>query len=418
MLLEGIDYMENRNRLQQRIDTVLTVMFLVVIFVFGIMTVMQDPEGFHKGFASRSRLSDYLPDPEHYSQWDMLAARIKALDGYIAENGWLADELGEINSTMQYCIGKKMIATGSTQMVTLNTGHLYDLQKYVPMDGAVSDITAMSEICGDIPFLFVYEHPTLYDEAAQMPSDYACLDESTKMADDLIAGLDAAGIRYMDSREVLTNSGMQLTEYLMYTDQHWSTRAAIEMASHIATEVTEMTGVALDTSRIAPEQLNTRVYEKLFLGKYGQRIGTSNIDPDDITIYWPTYETNIHRYSVKTTVIMDETGPFYDSVIRWQYLEPDEGKTWNIRGYCDYGLVDNYDLFENPDGADVTILLLKDSYSAPIGAFLSLMAKNVVSVDLRRSDMTLSEIIEKYHPDVVVNAYSLQMLKQEKYAFE
>ena len=53
----------------------------------------------------------------------------------------------------------------------------------------------------------------------------------------------------------------------------------------------------------------------------------------------------------------------------------------------------------------------------PIGTFLSLLAKNVVCVDLRKDVDPLETWIEKYQPDAVVMAYSLQMLGGENYAF-
>ena len=112
------------NRLQFRIDLVLTVLFLATIFFFGIMTVATDLTGLHNAFGSRNRLKDYLPDPENYSQWDFLTARIRSLDDYLAENVYLADELGYANSSFQYALGKRMINTGAQQMLTLSSGHL------------------------------------------------------------------------------------------------------------------------------------------------------------------------------------------------------------------------------------------------------------------------------------------------------
>ena len=40
------------------------------------------------------------------------------------------------------------------------------------------------------------------------------------------------------------------------------------------------------------------------------------------------------------------------------------------------------------------------------------------AVDLRRSELSLSEWIEQTRPDAVVLAYSMQMLRQDKYEFQ
>ena len=145
-----------------------------------------------------------------------------------------------------------------------------------------------------LPFLFVYEHPTLYDPA-MMPAGYEALDHSAEMADEVLAVLREGGVDVLDSRDVLPESGYPLDELLMVTDQHWSTLAAITMARRIAGEVDKMTGAGLDASLLDLSRFNTLTHEKLFLGKYGQRLGTALVDPDDIVEYWPDYPTEIER---------------------------------------------------------------------------------------------------------------------------
>lgn len=402
---------------QFRIDAVLTALFLAALVFMGAMTLLTDHEGIFKAAVSKSRLSGYLEQSwEESSLWDRLCARIRSVDDYIAGNVYGATELGYVNSSVQYAMGKQLITTGASQMLTLNSGHLYDLQNYVSMDNSTADVQAMRDLCGEIPFLYVYEHPTIYS-ADQMPAGYGDLDYSDEMADEIIEKISEMNIPLLDSREILSASGMELSDFLLYTDQHWSTRAAIEMARAIADRLCEMTGVNLHPEKLDLANFESQTYEKLFLGKYGQRIGTGNIDPDDITIYWPKYDTSITRTTNYLGEITEQTGPFRDSVIRWKYLEPDPGKSYNLKAYFDYGLTENYDVYSNPDGAPCTILLLKDSYSAPIGSFLSLLAENVYAVDLRRSELSLAQWIDEVQPDAVVVSYSMQMMREDAYVF-
>ena len=178
-----------------------------------------------------------------------------------------------------------------------------------------------------------------------------------------------------------------------------------------------MTGVELPSERLDIDQFETELHENLFLGKYGQRVGTRNIDPDDITVYWPKYDTNISRYTNYLGRVTELEGPFKESVIRWNYLKRGSGG-YNIQAYFDYGLTENHDIYTNPDGADCTVLLLKDSYSASIGAFLSLVCDNVIGMDMRRTGTSFEQLVEKYEPDVVVVAYSMQMLRDDAYDFQ
>ena len=97
-----------------------------------------------------------------------VADRIAAADEVLRELpfsiGVRADELGYANSSFQYALGKRMINTGAQQMLTLNSGHLYDLQSDVSMEPAIANVLAMKDFVPEgTPFLFVYEHPTIYD---------------------------------------------------------------------------------------------------------------------------------------------------------------------------------------------------------------------------------------------------------------
>lgn len=404
-------------KLQFRIDIVLTALFIAAIFFMGVMTVVENGEDIYYAAVSYKNLDKYV-DPYNCTAWDMLEARIRSVDDYISSNVYASQTLGEFNSTFQYALGKRMVTTGGSSMVRLNTGHLYDLMNYVPMDKAAQNIADMrAMIPENVPFLFVYEHPTLYSDE-MMPAGYDVLDHLPEMSAEIAEKVTAAGIPFIDSRDVMAESGLKLTDWLYVTDQHWSTRAALTVAQRIAREVSRSTGVNLHPEKLDISRFDTETIPKLFLGKYGQRIGVRNVDPDDIVTYAPKYDTNIHRYTNYLGEITDITGPFEESVLKKKYLVPDDGKTYNLKAYFDYGLTENYELFENPDGAPVTVLLLKDSYSAPIGAFLSLTARRVASVDLRRSDETLPELMRKYKPDAVVVAYSMQMLRDDAYEFQ
>ena len=410
---------DKQNKLQFRIDIVLTVLFIVMIFFFPITTAIFKDGLIGRAFYMRY-ISQYLEDSDDYTPFELVEAAIHSWDNFISTNLYGTETLGKISSTFQYALGKKLVSSGNTQMIRLNTGHLYDLQSEMSMESARDDILSMRAIVPeDTPFLFVYEHPTIYDYDAQMPKGYEFLDFSRQEADEIVGMLREAGVDVMDSRDVLPATGLPLEDYLMYTDQHWATSAAILMAQAISEHAEEVTGVDMPTERLDLDQFETTVYPKLFMGKYGQRVGTLVVDPDDIVTYKPKYDTNIHFQSSRKTIVTDVEGPFDEVALRREVLEPEPGKSWNMRAYMDYGLTEEYDVLTNEDGADCTILLLKDSYSAPIGRFLSLVADEVYSVDMRQYAVgTLDDWVKKYDPDIVVVAYSLQMLRDEMYEFE
>ncbi|MBQ6324529.1 MAG: hypothetical protein IJI26_00500 [Clostridia bacterium] len=395
---------------------ILTVAFLGFVFAAFFAMVVGNRDELVHSIQMTPAMKKALP--KNAGPLDRLSARINGFTSTISEIMWHKEEMGYVNSAFQYGLGKRVINTGSQNMITLADGHLYDLADYRDLSQNAREIAALRRTTlGDIPFLFTYEHPTLYD-ASLMPAGYEALDHSAQMADEAIATLKAEGVDVLDSRDVLPHCGRDMNDLLMVTDQHWSTLAAITMAQAIAARLNEMTGAALDTSLLDLENLNTLVHEKLFMGKYGQRVGPGIVDPDDIVEYWPKYDTHVTRNTRRSKTVENEQGDWRTVMTRFDRLAPDPGKTWNKTAYTYYGQVERYDIMTNEAAPDYTVLLLKDSYSAPIGRFLSLLARHVICVDLRQDVDPLETWVEQYHPDAVVMAYSLQMLRDDAYAFE
>lgn len=415
VMLKGIR-MRNMKKLNRILSGTLTVLFLGFIFVaLGSMLATNGKDILNSTYRM-DKLESYLP--EDYNTLDMLNARIQSFDSQIAESMFMKEELGYLNSGFQYALGKKMITTGGRNMLTLTTGHLYDLEEAAPMEEAAQEIISLqASLPEDLPFLFVYEHPTIYDES-MIPEGYDKLDHSRQIADDITGYLRKAGINLLDSRDVLTASGYSLEDLLMYTDQHWSTLSALTMAQSIAAKINETDANAnLDVSLLNLDQFDMEVYEDRFLGKYGQRVGPNAVELDDLVVYMPKYKTDMTRYSQRTSSVQEASGNFSETFLREDRLEALPGKTYNLLGYTYYGQVERYELLHNNLAPDYTILLLKDSYSAPIGTFLTLMASDVISVDLRQAEGSVYDWIDKYDPDCVVMAYSLQMLRDAEYEF-
>ena len=411
--------MEKRKKLQFRIDLVLTVLFIGMIFFFLIGTIV-----FGQGLWGRTfyikYVGEYLEDRYNYTPWEWLEASKLSLDNYISSNLYGTSTLGQINSTFQYALGKRLVSTGGAQMIRLNTGHLYDLQDEKSMEAGRDDVLRLlSVVPEETPVLFLYEHPTLYDEDAQMPKGYEFMDFSAREADEIIGMLRDSGLEVIDSREVVKEAGLELDEFLMRTDNHWATRAPLTMARTIAGRIAEVTGVDIPVERLQLEQFDTEVHSKIFLGKYGQRVGTIVAEPDDIVTYTPKYDTHIQLSTSQRGDASEAEGRFEDVCLRKDVLKLAKGESWNTVAYRDYGLIEDYDILHNEDGADLSILLVRDSFGAPIGRFLSLVAKDVCSVELRTYyGGTMSQWLEKSNPDIVVIAYSLQMLRNENYVFE
>ena len=404
------------SRLRRGLTTALAVFMAALCAFMFVMTIFPNRKNLIHALRYRNKLDPYLPADGEFNALELFVARVRSLDNEINSSVYRSEELGQINATLQYALGKRLVSTGSAQMVRLNGGYLYDLQEEQSMVSAADEILELkASLPEDLPFLFVYEHPTVYD-LSMLPPGYDVLDYGEEAADEVTALLRQGGLQVIDTRDVLKGSGYPIDRFLMRTDQHWSTFAALVTSRALAEWLRDEAGLPVDPSLLDVDRFETETLPRLFLGKYGQRIGTRNIAPDDMHLFWPNYETELTRHSVRPKSEEDAAGDFREAIIRWDRLETD-GKGWNIKAYGDYGLAEVSDSFTNAKAPKCKILVFKDSYSSPVGAFLSLIASEVYTVDLRQVDKPALYYVNEFQPDVLITAYSQQMLRDREYQF-
>lgn len=388
------------SKLQKAIDAVLAIFLLVTVFVFGFKTVWPNRRDLLEAARSKTRLLNYMP--EDYTPLEHLTARIRSTEDKINEVLWKKTELGYFNSSIQYALGKDMITTGTSSMITLPTGDLYDLPPAQSTKEATDEVIAFANTL-DVPFLYMFAHATTYP--GNLPTGgYAMMDYGSVLSDQITSELRAGGLNVLDSRDFL--AGESTSQTILRTDQHWTAYAALRAAHAVAEEL------GLDASKLEPDQFETETFPEKFLGKYGQKVGRGNVKADDIVLYYPKYETNLTRYTKNNDTETELSGPFYDSMIQWEYLE---GETSEIEAYKAYGLTEDFEHFHNEDGADITLLIYKDSFGSPVSHFLALVAKDVYLVDMRKTDKPASYFVEQYQPDQVLIAYSRQMICAHEY---
>lgn len=405
-------------KLRKGINIILTVLFLCAIFLVGGMTIATEGSGMYDAVRLKTKLRPYLP--EDPNALDYLNARFRSLESYLSENLWANTELKQISANFQHALGKQMISLGSAQMITLTNGVLYDLQGEFDVQNSVDTLAGLQDTLPEgTQFLFMYIHPALYEDTL-IPDGYEIFDESDKMADQIVEGMREAGVDTIDTRDFLSDSGYSMNDLLLRTDQHWTALAALLSTKPLAQEISALTGTQLDSSRLDVSQFDSYTYPSILLGKNGKRVGVNGwVALDDYTVYWPKYDTNITRYSVNASGGGDETasGSFYDAVIRWNAFDTDENGI-SENAYCAYGLIEKYEHYHNDNAPEIKILMLKDSFAAPVSAFLSLVASDVYTSDLRWPASSYSKILEDIQPDIVVLAYSQNMLRDGTYQFD
>lgn len=406
-------------KIQRIVASVLTVAFIPLIFAFGIYGLVSNPEELVNSLRYSHARSYLASDEEGTKFFPMLKARIQSLENTLGETVPLSSELGYLNASFQYALGKRMVTQGDQMLLSLPDGQIYNMTTRQSLAAEAEEVVGFYEqLDGSVPFLFAYINPQFYTGSIEMPAGYDVIDTGDELADQVLGIVREAGIPALDSRDFFADSGYTDNDLYLKTDMHWTTLAALLATRIYAEQIEQMTGVALDTSKIDLDQFETVVYPDLFLGEYGQQLGECNTGLDDITFYLPTYETDFVRDSIEEDGTPEHAeGDFSEAIVKWDALDNEPDGT-NIRGYVGYGLVEGLEEITNRTGdcADLTLLIFRDSYTAPIGSFLSLMVKNVVMVDMRKMDgISAMELVEQYDPDMVIFSYSRQMFEDHRY---
>ena len=406
-------------RVQRIVAWVLTLVFIPTIFAFGVLSLADDPADLAKSLRW-GRMSKYLTNKDTPGQFEMLKARIQSLEAGLGSHTPMKDELGWLNASFQYGIGKKLIMQGSEELLTLEGGQIYDLSTEETLAPEAEEVRAFYEqLNGEVPFLFAYVNPQFYEGSIEMDEGYATLDTGDRLADEVLGIMQDAGVPTLDSRTFFADCGYTDDELMLRTDMHWTTLAGLIAAQHYADAISEITGVPLHTDKLSVEQFETETYENFFLGEFGQQVGAHNSGYDDITLYWPKYETDMERFTVNRDGVEESaSGSFRDSIIHWDAFDMEEDGT-NVRGYMAYGLVERIEeIRNNGDCADLTVLVFRDSYTAPVGCFLSLLVDELVMVDMRTVKVNAIDLVEQYNPDIVIFSHSRQMYEDHAYKLQ
>lgn len=405
-------------RVQRIVAIALTVVFIPAIFGFGVYGLLSDPAELVESLKFY-KARKHLADPEDVSFFPMLSARISSLQTQLGDTIPFVEELGYLNADFQYALGKQMVTQGSEQLLSLPEGQIYNITTRQTLAAEAQEIVDFrNALDPDIPFLFAYVSPQFYEGSLEMPAGYDVIDRGEELADEVLGIVREAGIETLDSREFFRDlEGYADNDLVLKTDMHWTTLAALLATPIYVDEINRLTGSNLDASKIALDQFDVEVYEDYFLGEYGQQIGERNSGLDDIEFYLPKYDTDLTRYSINRDGTEEHaSGPFSESVVKWDSLDLEPDGT-NISGYTNYGLIERLEEITNntADCEDMTILIFRDSYTAPIGSFLSLLAKNVVMVDMRTMPTPATELVARYAPDIVIVSFSRPMLEDHNY---
>ena len=222
-------------------------------------------------------------------------------------------------------------------------------------------------------------------------------------------------VSVIDMRNYLANNVEDIEKYYYRTDHHWNTYGAFKAYSIILDHLSsQYPSKEFDKSTADINNWNVTVYENWFLGSHGKRVGKYYAGTDDLAVFTPKFDTQMSMFV--TNHRRFTSGSFSDTVIINSYL--DKPNYFGENPYCvyiggDYPLVHHRNInVEN----GLKALIIKDSYTLPVQAFLSTAVSEVDVLDPRYyNETTIAEYVEISKPDIVIMMLNPSIFEDTKY---
>lgn len=246
----------------------------------------------------------------------------------------------------------------------------------------------------------------------------------TKLSDSMAAWLRYYGMPLLDLRHLMEETGMSQEEFFYKTDHHWTPPAAFEGYLRVLDWMQEEFGEVLDlTGELHKrESYHWKTYENVMLGSQGQDTGLLYAGGlEDQTVVYPKEEGS---YTLKAGTLEEyetKEGSFQEALLKTDlyiknYKELYQQKATGAylgSGIQEYASIENHDA-----DLDKSVLLLRDSFAQPVGAFLAQSFRKVDMLwTLEITEEELSEFLSENHYDYVLIAVYPENLTSDAFPF-
>lgn len=341
---------------------------------------------------------------------DTLQERVHSM---LTENCGMKDELIDLNGGWARLMGYKRyngIIKGHGDM-------LFPLPRQrVETRRCLHSLLNLYQKCcqNECEFLYV-QLPLKMNRMGDMLPDGCGKDYSHEMVDDFLSNLRQLAIPTYDTRGGVDADFESVQRYFFRTDHHWNFDGAMKVFYELMMKLQQILELpsSVVAEKILPRSWKRMAFPRCFLGSWGRRVGALYAGKDEVYYYLPSFETQIRKRILSRDV--DVEGPFEESVI-FKDVIPEPKSHFRDYAYGLYG--GDYDLVRYESKlapCDKHILIVKDSFSLPIVAWMTTVFREVDVVDLRYyNPRSVCSFIEREQFDLVLVMYNPGALGAEK----
>lgn len=260
---------------------------------------------------------------------------------------------------------------------------------------SVADFAAYLEET-EIPFLYVNPGTKICEEEYEVPaylSDYIVQNQNK-----FLEGLEEKAIDYIDLREALHAEGKNHKKSFYVTDPHWRFETALWATGKIAAYANENYGFEFDLDSFAEENYTITEYKNAFMGTQGLALHLAENRKEDFKTIYPV-EDGLYNIKIFSREL-DMTGSFKDVFVMQERAEVASRMydSWRVRNDA---LVE-IDNLQAEHNQDKKILLLYDSFSWPLMAYMATDIAEIDAIHTPEFTGSIRTYLEQTQPDLVI----------------
>ncbi|WP_043922906.1 alginate O-acetyltransferase AlgX-related protein [Leadbettera azotonutricia] len=272
--------------------------------------------------------------------------------------------------------------------------------------------------------VFFVMPPTLYIRGKEDFSPGLPYGDYNYREDTFLYWLDQFGIDNLDLRESLKDNNIAPEDYFFHTDHHWRLETSFAAFGDIVAWLDETFGVDLDPDRFYTDISNyyQRTYENASLGSFGRKTGIIFSGLDDFTVLWPKFDdqtdfTYYPRFLLPYSQPI--SGPFTESLLYPRLISTENPYINDFYGVYQSGIKSHEKIINNKNPDLPKMLLIRDSFSLPLGVFMAPLFSQIDCIWPANSDNFFFDIdayLQENHFDfIMIEMYQENLITKNFY---
>ncbi len=308
----------------------------------------------------------------------------------------------ETNASFNRLVGMNIVS-GTDSVVVMRNGYLTFQSYKGNLDYATESTAYFHKWLKDKNIDFLYVQCPTKENPVDNQLPHGVEDYYNLNADKLLAGLKANNVPYLDLRQNLLESYDDYYSCFFKTDHHWTPETGVWAAGEIAQTLSSRYGYRFTRNIADLTKYNVDIYEDYCFGSQGKKATLKYADPENISLIYPKADTDF-------TVQYDNgealNGRFEDTLLNRGIM--DKIDYYNISTYSAYfhGNHSISTVRNNKISDGIRMVYIMDSFSASVIPYLATEVEEMLVLDLRSFNGSVTKAIEDFDPDAVVVAYN------------